>query len=88
MGLAASSNQAFLRHLGERSEVSNLDRHLGLRPGRYCQEAPQPRTSLYTLLQILSVTLSEKMLLHQAVTGVEYKPNDDNQCNQLNLFAF
>ena len=45
-------------------------------------------TSLYTLLQILSVTLFEKILLHQAVTGVEYKPDDDAQYNQLNLFAF
>jgi hypothetical protein len=44
--------------------------------------------SLYTLLQILSVTLFEKMLLCQLVTGVEYKPNDGAQCNQLNLFAF
>ena len=30
--------------------------------------------SLYTLLQILSVTLFEKMLIHQAVTGSEYRP--------------
>jgi hypothetical protein len=45
-------------------------------------------TSLYTLLQILSVTLFEKMRLHQAVTGTESNLNDDAQCNQLNLFAF
>jgi hypothetical protein len=45
-------------------------------------------TSLYTLLQILSVTLFEKMLLRQAVTGAEYRASDDAQCNQLNLFAF
>jgi IS4 transposase len=44
--------------------------------------------SLYTLLQILSVTLFEKMLIHQAVTGIQYKPSDHAQCNQLNLFAF
>ena len=44
--------------------------------------------SLYTLLQILSVTLFEKIPLCQEVTGVGYKPNDDVQCNQLNLFAF
>jgi Domain of unknown function (DUF4372)/Transposase DDE domain len=44
--------------------------------------------SLYTFLQILSVTLFEKMLLCQAVTGVEYKPDNGVQCNQLNLFAF
>jgi hypothetical protein len=45
-------------------------------------------SSLYTLLQILSVTLFEKMALHQAVTGTEYRPVDNIQCNQLSLFAF
>jgi hypothetical protein len=44
--------------------------------------------SLYTLLQIFSVTLFEKMALCQAVTRGEYKPNDGVRCNQLNLFAF
>ena len=44
--------------------------------------------SLYTLLQILSVTLFEKMLIGQALTGSEYRPANDLQCNQLNLFAF
>jgi hypothetical protein len=34
------------------------------------------------------VTLFEKIALHQAVTGTEYKPENPNQCNQLNLFAF
>ena len=45
-------------------------------------------TSLYTLLQILSVTLFEKMAICQAVTGSQYKPSNISQCNQLNLFAF
>jgi hypothetical protein len=44
--------------------------------------------SLYTLLQIFSVTLFEKMLIGQALTGSEYGPSNDAQCNQLNLFAF
>ena len=44
--------------------------------------------SLYTLLQILSVTLFEKMLIGQALTGSEYRPANDLQCNQLNLFLF
>jgi hypothetical protein len=44
--------------------------------------------SLYTLLQILSVTLFEKMTLHQAVTGIEYRSENPTQCNQLNLLAF
>ena len=44
--------------------------------------------SLYTLLQILSVTLFEKMVIRQAVTGAAYKSGSDAQCNQLNLFVF
>ena len=45
-------------------------------------------TSLYTLLQILSVTLFEKMLICQIVRGSGYKPDEDAQCNQLKLFVF
>jgi hypothetical protein len=44
--------------------------------------------SLYTLLQILSVTLFEKMPLQQAFPGSDYKTPDGLPCNQLNLFAF
>jgi hypothetical protein len=43
---------------------------------------------LCTLLQILSVTFFEEMLIHQAVTGAEYKLDNYGQCNQLNLFMF
>ena len=43
--------------------------------------------SLYTLLQILSVTLFEKMPLQQAFPGGDYKMPDRVPCNQLNLFA-
>ena len=44
--------------------------------------------SLYTLLQILSVTLFEKMPLQQAFPGNDCKRIDETQCNQLNLFDF
>ena len=44
--------------------------------------------SLYTLLQILSVTLFEKMPLQQAFPGGGCKSIDALQCNQLNLFDF
>ena len=44
--------------------------------------------SLYTLLQILSVTLFEKMPLQQALQSSEYKSKQCNDRNQLNLFAF
>jgi len=44
--------------------------------------------SLYTLLQILSVTLFEKTAIYQALTGSDYRSDNDVQCNQLTLFAF
>lgn len=44
--------------------------------------------SLYTLLQIFSVTLFEKMPLQQAFPGSDYKMIDGAPCNQLNLFEF
>jgi len=44
--------------------------------------------SLYTLLQILSVTLFEKMPIYQTLIGNDSKSSDHVQCNQLNLFAF
>ena len=40
---AASSDQAVLRHVGERGEDADLDCRLGLRPRRHRQEAPRPR---------------------------------------------
>ena len=46
MDQAASSHQRFLRYIRERRQKKNLDRGLGLRAGRYCQEAPQPLREL------------------------------------------
>ena len=44
--------------------------------------------SLYTLLQILSVTLFEKMPLQQAFPGSDSSSDSTTVNNQLNLFAF
>ena len=44
--------------------------------------------SLYTLLQILSVTLFEKMPLQQAFPGVDSRSDSIAINNQLNLFTF
>ena len=44
--------------------------------------------SLYTLLQILSVTLFEKMSLQHALTENHYKTEDTESDNQLDLFDF
>ncbi len=43
--------------------------------------------ALYTLLQILSVTLFEKMPLQQAFPGSDSSSNSAILNNQLNLFA-
>lgn len=42
--------------------------------------------SLYTILQILSVTLLEKIQLLQAVSSMEDDDTNGDSCNQLNLF--
>jgi Domain of unknown function (DUF4372)/Transposase DDE domain len=44
--------------------------------------------SLYTLLQILSLTLFEKLPLQQAFMANEYTTKDEISCNQLNLLGF
>jgi hypothetical protein len=44
--------------------------------------------SLQTLLQILSVTVFEKMPLQQALTVTHQEAENSNATNQLNLFAF
>jgi hypothetical protein len=43
--------------------------------------------SLYTLLQILSVTLFEKMPLQQDFPAIGYIISNDMPHNQLNLFT-
>ena len=43
--------------------------------------------SLYTLLQVLSLTLFEKMPLQQAFPDGEYRSESPCICNQLNLFT-
>ena len=41
---------------------------------------------LYTILQILSLSLFEKISLDQLLTNIENKDDNDNNPNQLNLF--
>lgn len=43
--------------------------------------------SLYTILQVLSVTIFERMPLFQALTDYDYKSTTDKNANQLNLLS-
>jgi hypothetical protein len=88
VGQAASAHQAVLRHLGERGEVSDLDRRFGLCPRRHPQEAPQ---SQHLALHIASDPVSDA-LRENAALSTSYcrrpQTSGDVQYNQLNLFAF
>ena len=44
------------------------------------------KASLYTILQIMSLTLFEKTSLNQLVTNSKYNPDEPQMLNQLNLF--
>jgi hypothetical protein len=43
--------------------------------------------SLYSILQILSITISEKMPILQALTTIDVKEQNTDFENQLNLFS-
>jgi hypothetical protein len=76
------------RHFRERGADANRDRHQRLRAGGDHQKTLRLDVSLHTLLQILSLTLFEKLPLKQAVAGVEPITNDPTVHSQLNLFEF
>jgi hypothetical protein len=83
---AASAHQAVLRHPRKRGEDAAVD--CRVRSRRHRQERLGLDASLYTLLQVLSVTLFEKMPLNQALAASEPKSFTSQITNQLDLFAF
>ena len=66
MDQTALAHQKVLWDLGECGEDKNLDCRIRLCPRRHRQERLDLDASLYTLLQILSLTLFEKMPILQA----------------------
>jgi hypothetical protein len=44
--------------------------------------------SLYTFLQVISVTSFEKVQIQSALSGTLYRSEEATECNQLNLFAY
>jgi hypothetical protein len=63
-----------------------MDCHIGLCPGCHCQEKLKIEASLYTILQVLSVSLFEKIPIYQALTLSDYKEPEVATSNQLKLF--
>jgi len=75
------------RNFGKRGQVTNLDRRLRLRLSRHRQEAPAALASLYEILQILSLTMFEKIPLDQLLAQTISEQIQPVSRNQLILFA-
>lgn len=67
-------------------EDTNLDRHQRLCLVAFVKKRLKSGASLYTILQILSLTLFEKTSLDQLLTGTEENYISLQNANQLNLF--
>jgi hypothetical protein len=65
-----------------------VDRHLGLPSAAIVKKRLDLPGSLYTFLQVLSVTLFEKMPISQARQQKNYTSPLIADCNQLILFEF
>ena len=66
-----------------------MDRHFDLRFGRQhaiVKKRLKIKSSLYTILQILSLTLLEKIPLDQLLNNMELQMYSTENDNQLNLF--
>jgi len=88
---AKLAHQEFLWHFKECCQNSNLDRHLCLRPGCHTQKTAQyPDKSLNNsanILQILSVTVFERIPLLQLFTDTTMVEEILDFQNQLKLFT-
>ena len=88
MDQAAPAHQGFFRHLGKCRQNPNLDPDRRLRARRHHQKALDVPASLYTILQILSMTLFEKTPLDQLLDDIPAKTLDSDISNQINLFNY
>lgn len=84
---AKPADQNVLWNFRERRQSSGLDCCLRVRSGRHHEKAAlKINASLYTLLQVLSVTIFERMPLLQALTEQENNDETIETDNQLILF--
>jgi hypothetical protein len=86
MNQAALAHQAFPGHQRERSEGASPVRGGHLRVDRHHQEGAQLDASLYTGLQVLSVSVFGKTQLRCALQSDESRTDRLDDANQLILF--
>jgi hypothetical protein len=75
-------NYTQLRHVTNQ----DMDCSFGLRLGRHREKTAQTEASLYTILQILSLTLFDKIPFDQLLKNSEIQMTIQQNNNQLNLF--
>ena len=86
MDQIASSNKGFLWYIGKCGQDSNLGCNISLCSGSHNKETAQISLTLYTILQIFSITFFEKMPILQALTEIDCKNKITSGHIQLNLF--
>jgi len=86
MDQATSPYQKVLRHVRERRQGANLDAVSAYVLVAIIKKRLNLNASFYTLLQVFSVTLFEKIPLNKGLFNTKHILEDDMNSNQLNLF--
>ena len=86
MDQAAPTHQSVIQHVRECSKIGDLDCHRELRIGRNSKETMNMDVSLYTLLQVLSLTLFDRTPINQLVSESDYDSQDPLLGNLLTFF--
>jgi len=81
-----SENKIILWHIRERGEDTNLDGTFYYLIVAIIRKRLKIEASLYTILQILSVSLFEKTYILQALSDIPPNFEEYRSPNQLNLF--
>ena len=86
MDQAAFTHQGVFWRIGKCSEITNLDCGIGLCARRHHQKTPEDNASLYEILQILNLTMFEKVPLDQLLAQTVVDEIQQESANQLFLF--
>jgi len=86
MDQTTSQNQKILRHICERSKISDMDCRLSLCACGNFEKKLHLQESLYTILQILSVTIFEKDSIYQLITERDNTDDVAPVSKQLKLY--
>jgi hypothetical protein len=87
MDQTAPADQGFLRYHRKCRKNPNLDRDFGIPAGAILKKELSLSQSLYTILQVLSISLFAKTPILSAFSTRDHKDNQGRLDNQLSLFS-